>query len=93
VVELTHWLDPRPGCGASKTVFWVRLPAGALGGNDKHSTATTLHMSYGNPAFGEEMVAAGVAAAGSAASSYPGHPPVGRCRLTVSKPVFKAPMC
>ena len=76
-VELTHWLDPRPGCGASNTVFWVRLPAGALGGGGNRSTATTLHMSYGNPAVGEAAAAAAVAAAGGGASGYPGNPPAG----------------
>lgn len=71
---LTHWLDPRPGCGAANTVFWVRLPAGVLGaGAAANAAATTLYMAYGNPAFGEEKAAA--VAAGDYVGGWPGPPP------------------
>jgi hypothetical protein len=75
---LTHWLDPRPGCGASKTVFWVRLPAGTLGAATAN---TTLHVSYGNPAWGEAFAAAAAKKVGGHVGGWPGPPPAGLFEL------------
>lgn len=46
---LAHHVDKFAGCPAAESVFWVRLPEGALAAG----APLTIHMYYGNPHPGE----------------------------------------
>jgi hypothetical protein len=44
-------LDPRPGCNATDSRYFVRLPAGVFGAAAAAAGTAELSMYYGNPAL------------------------------------------